>query len=62
MEWFQPIDHLKHTIDKSLTFSVVQASEGDFTAEVLIVVRVTTGTTKGALFGDFNGQRGLFTF
>jgi len=54
MEWSQAIDNFKHTIDKSLTFSVVQTSKRDFATEVLIVICVAAGTPKRAFFGDFD--------
>jgi len=61
MEWLQAIDYVNHAINKSLTFSVVQAAESDFPSEVLIIVGVTPGATKGAFLRDFNGERGLLT-
>jgi hypothetical protein len=55
MQRLEPVHHLEHTVNQSLAFSVVQAPQRDIAAEVLVVVRVATGTAKRTFLGNFNG-------
>jgi len=55
------VDQRQHTVDQFLTLEIANFAKSDVAAEVIVAVRIATGTTQRALAGDFNGKRRRIT-
>jgi hypothetical protein len=59
MQWPHAIYDLKDTVNESLPFSVIQASQRDAASEVAVIVCIATRTAQRTFLRYLDRQRGL---
>ena len=57
MEWAMRVDERHDAVDQFLTFEIADFAKREIAAEMIVAVRVATGTVKRAFPGDFDGKR-----
>ncbi len=56
------VDQFKHTIYEFLALAIAQTAQGHTATQMSVVVCITSWTLQGTLTGNFDRERGSFSF
>src|SRR4051794_39701703 len=57
MQRFKAVDQFQNTVDQCLTFAIMQVAQHGSTAQMCVIIRITSGTAERTLAGDLYRER-----